>query len=96
VLAAAGDEDLLRLVIDPVLACEFLDDSRLSSGVPSTAVYFVKPLFIASIAASFTCSGVSKSGSPAARFRMLRPLARSSAALADTAKVGDGFIAWAR
>ena len=36
----------------------------LSSGIPSTCVYLVKPLLIASIALSFILSGVSKSGSP--------------------------------
>ena len=36
-----------------------------NSGVPSTAVYFVSPLLIASMADFLILSGVSKSGSPA-------------------------------
>jgi hypothetical protein len=35
--------------------------------MPSTAVYFVSPRSIAAIAACLMLSGVSKSGSPAAR-----------------------------
>ena len=36
-----------------------------SSGIPAAGVYLVNPSWIARIAASRTCAGVSKSGSPA-------------------------------
>src|SRR5260221_1206313 len=38
-----------------------------SEGVPPVAVYLVKPLAMAAVAASLICWGVSKSGSPAPR-----------------------------
>ena len=50
------------------------------AGVPSTAVYLVSPFLIASIAASFILSGVSKSGSPAPRPITSLPAALSSLA----------------
>ena len=62
------------------------------AGVPSTAVYLVSPLFIASIAASFILSGVSKSGSPAPKPITSLPAALNSLAFEVTAIVGDGFI----
>ena len=62
------------------------------AGVPSTAVYLVSPLFIASIAASLILSGVSKSGSPAPNPITSLPAARNSLAFEVTAIVGDGFI----
>src|SRR3569623_1434390 len=65
-------------------------------GVPSTAVYLVKPALIALIAASLMCCGVSKSGSPAPRPMMSRPLALSAAARAVTARVGEGLMACTR
>src|SRR5512143_2711162 len=65
-------------------------------GVPSTAVYLVKPALIALIAASLMCWGVSKSGSPAPRPMMSRPLALSAAARAVTARVGEGLMACTR
>jgi hypothetical protein len=40
--------------------------------------------------ASLICSGVSKSGSPAAKFRTSSPAALRAFALASTARVGDG------
>src|SRR5512139_1091979 len=65
-------------------------------GVPSTAVYLVKPLLIAAIAASLMCCGVSKSGSPAPRPMMSRQVALSAAARAVTARVGEGLMACTR
>ena len=49
--------------------------------MPSTAVYFVSPRLIASIAACLMLSGVSKSGSPAPRPMTSKPAAFSSRAL---------------
>src|SRR6266851_7344317 len=68
----------------------------LSDGVPPAAVYFVKPFWIAAIAASLMNCGVSKSGSPAPMAMTSRPSALSFAALAETARVGDGLIALRR
>src|SRR5688572_1077172 len=65
--------------------------ARFSSRMPSTAVYFVSPRLIASIAACFTLSGVSKSGSPAPRPMTSKPSALSSRALLVMAIVGEGF-----
>ena len=47
---------------------------------------------MALMAACLICSGVSKSGSPAPRPTMSLPAARMAAALAVTAKVGEGLI----
>ena len=63
-----------------------------SSGVQSTAVYFVSPLLIALIAAFFIFNGVSKSGSPAPRPITSFPAALNSLAYWVTAIVGDGLI----
>jgi len=49
--------------------------ARCNAGVPFAEVYFVSPARIAAIAASFTWSGVSKSGSPIVSGRTLRPAA---------------------
>src|SRR5690349_19259235 len=68
----------------------------LSEGVPPAAVYLVRPLFIAAIAASLMCWGVSKSGSPAPMAITSLPSAFSLAALADTARVGEGLMALRR
>jgi len=63
-------------------------------GVPSTGVYLVKPALIAPIAAFLMCCGVSKSGSPAPRPMMSRPLALSAAARAGQGGRGfDGLYA---
>ena len=61
--------------------------------MPGVAVYLVRPAFIASIAACFMKSGVSKSGSPAAKLRTSTPWAISSFALEVTAIVADGGTA---
>ena len=63
-----------------------------NSGIPSTAVYLVLPSAMARAAASLTWSGVSKSGSPAPEPITSWPAALSSAALVETAIVGDGLI----
>src|SRR3989338_3351458 len=68
----------------------------LSDGVPPTAVYLVKPLLIAPIAASLMCCGVSKSVSPAPSPMMSLPSALSFAARAVTARVGEGLMACTR
>src|SRR3954452_9265927 len=68
----------------------------LSDGVPPAAVYLVKPLFIAAIAASLMCCGVSKSGSPAPMEITSLPSAFRRAALAETARVGEGLMAFRR
>src|SRR5690606_8944098 len=64
----------------------------LRLGVPAAGVYLVLPSRIALWAASLMCSGVSKSGSPAPRERTSLPWALSSAALAVTARVGEGLM----
>src|SRR5215468_8620873 len=68
----------------------------LSDGVPPAAVYLVWPLLIAAIAASLMNWGVSKSGSPAPRPMMSLPSDLRRAALAVTAMVGEGLIAFRR
>src|SRR3990167_7749267 len=65
--------------------------ASLSSTMPSTLVYLVLPSRIALMAASLMLSGVSKSGSPAAREITFRPCAFSSRAFASAARVADGF-----
>src|SRR6516225_3252661 len=68
------------------------ETAALSSGMPSTAVYFdALPSRIALIAASLMLSGVSKSGSPAPNPMTLRPAALSARALSVTAMVADGL-----
>src|SRR5687768_16452580 len=64
----------------------------LSDGVPPAAVYLVKPLFIAAIAASLMNCGVSKSGSPAPIGITSLPSDLSFAAFAGTARVGEGLM----
>src|ERR1700694_3601569 len=66
--------------------------AAFSTGVPSTAVYFVSPRRMAAIAASLMLSGVSKSGSPAPRPMTSRPAAFRSRAFWLTAMVGEGLI----
>ena len=66
--------------------------ASLSLGVPSTAVYLVSPLLIASIAAFLTLLGVSKSGSPAPKEITSTPFSFNSLAFCVTAIVGEGFI----
>src|SRR6185503_9686313 len=65
-------------------------------GVPPAAVYFVWPLLIAAIAASLMNCGVSKSGSPAPSPMMSLPSDFRRAALAVTARVGEGLMALRR
>src|SRR5258708_8822889 len=63
-----------------------------TDGVPAAALYLVRPLRIATIAASLMNSGVSKSGSPAPIAITSLPSALSLAALAETARVGEGLM----
>ena len=63
--------------------------AALRAGMPSTAVYFVKPSFIAAIAASLITRGVSKSGSPAEKLMMSLPCAFHSPASVEIAMVMD-------
>src|SRR2546423_15072700 len=67
-----------------------------SEGVPPAAVYLVSPLLMAPIAASLMNCGVSKSGSPAPMLMTSLPSAFRRAALADTARVGEGLMAFRR
>src|SRR5258705_222062 len=64
--------------------------------MPPTSVYFVCPRRMASTAASLMRCGVSKSGSPAPNEITSIPLARSSLALACTARVEDGASVFSR
>ena len=59
--------------------------------MPDTGGYLVSPRRIASIAACFTLSGVSKSGSPTESEMMSRPSALRSRAFCVTAIVAEGF-----
>src|SRR4051812_747810 len=68
----------------------------LSVGVPPAAVYLAKPFCIAAIAASLMCCGVSKSGSPAPIEITSLPSDFRRAALAETARVGEGLMAFKR
>ena len=65
--------------------------ASFSLGVPSTAVYLVSPAQIALIAASFTLSGVSKSGSPNDNAITFLPAALRALALAEMAMVAEGL-----
>src|SRR6185436_5289513 len=58
--------------------------------MPGVGAYFVLPPFSATMHASLMCSGVSKSGSPAAKLQTSSPAARRAFALASTASVGEG------
>src|SRR5690348_2828738 len=68
----------------------------LSEGVPPAAVYLVCPFWIAAMPASLMNCGVSKSGSPAPMAITSLPSALSFAAFAETARVGDGLMAFRR
>src|ERR1700744_4661394 len=70
----------------------FLAMASRSWGMPSTAVYLVSPRRMAAMAASLMLSGVSKSGSPAARPITSRPAALRSRAFPVMAIVGDGWM----
>src|ERR671934_2615609 len=67
-----------------------------SSGMPPTGVYLVKLALMARLAASLTCDGVGKSGSPAPKDTTLIPARCISLALASTAMVADGAMRRAR
>src|SRR5688572_149080 len=58
--------------------------------MPGVGAYLVFPDFRAAMHASLMCSGVSKSGSPAAKPQTSSPAAARALALASTASVGEG------
>src|SRR5215204_4152727 len=58
--------------------------------MPGVGAYLVFPAFSAAMHASLICSGVSKSGSPAAKPQTSSPAACRAFALASTASVGEG------
>src|SRR5258705_364368 len=58
--------------------------------MPGVGEYFVLPPFSAPMHASLMCSGVSKSGSPAAKLQTSSPAACRALALPSTASVGEG------
>src|SRR6187549_2666762 len=58
--------------------------------MPGVGAYLVFPAFSAAMHASLMCSGVSKSGSPAAKPQTSSPAACRALALASTASVGEG------
>src|SRR6185295_14305739 len=61
-----------------------------SGSMPGVAAYFVLPALSAAMHASLMCSGVSKSGSPAAKPQTSSPAAWRALALPSTARVGEG------
>src|SRR3954463_13817190 len=61
-----------------------------SGSMPGVGAYFVFPPLSAAMHASLMCSGVSKSGSPAAKPQTSSPAACRALALASTASVGEG------
>src|SRR5262249_52154452 len=70
--------------------------AALSSGMPPASVYLVFPSRRARTAASFTRSGVSKSGSPEVKDRTSMPWALRARARAERTRVGDGVRRRAR
>src|SRR3954466_14638688 len=58
--------------------------------MPGVGPYFVLPPLSAAMHASLMCSGVSKSGSPAAKPQTSSPAACRALALPSTASVGEG------
>src|ERR1041384_5231459 len=63
-----------------------------SSRMPPADVYFVRPAFIAAVAACLMLSGVSKSGSPAPKSQTFAPAARKASAACIAAIVADDCI----
>src|SRR3989338_6790659 len=63
--------------------------ASLSSGVPVGGVYLVKPFSMAAIPGFLIKSGVSKSGSPAAKLTTSTPLAFNSLTFAVIASVEE-------
>src|SRR5471032_1193806 len=61
-----------------------------SGSMPGVGPYFVLPDLRAAMHASLICSGVSKSGSPAAKPQTSSPAAKRALAFASTASVGEG------
>src|SRR5574337_344778 len=64
--------------------------------MPAAAVYRVNPSRIAVMAASFTCTGVSKSGSPRPKSTTSIPSAFIRLAIAAIASVAEGLVFFAR
>ena len=79
----------------PLSFFNFWQIAFLRSGIPGTAVYLVKPLSIASLAASRIFWGVPKSGSPIFIFTMSMPFWSIWATLAFNSTVTDGWILFA-
>src|SRR5580700_3249851 len=67
-----------------------------NSGMPELGVYLVRPLFSASMAAALMCSGVSKSGSPAAKPQTSMPSAFMALDLESIERVNEGVKLFAR
>src|SRR5512143_1611608 len=64
--------------------------------MPGVGAYLVLPALSAAMAASLMNSGVSKSGSPAAKLATSSPAASMAFAFASIASVGDGAMFWAQ
>ena len=95
-LGAARYENLIRRIVERIVALELVDNGLLEfSGAVDSRVFGL-PAAMASMAAALMWSGVSKSGSPEPSPMTSRPCARNSAASAVTAIVGDGLTRWTR
>src|SRR3990172_1633100 len=81
-----------RVYSSPLSRFSLATTASRSCSVPATAVYFVNPSRIAWIAASLTCFGVSKSGSPPARLMTSMPSACICFARAVRARVDEGLM----
>src|SRR3990167_11245890 len=73
----------------------FSQMASFKSGAPAVGVYLLQPSLIALIAAFFTFSGISKSGSPAPKPITSTPCAASCFAFAVMASVADVFTSLA-
>lgn len=76
----------------PVRALSRCRIASRSGGMPFTAVYLVSPASIAATAAALMWSGVSKSGSPTVRSRIVRPSAVRSRTRWAAATLADSRI----
>jgi hypothetical protein len=83
---------LRRGVIDIVFALEFLRDRGAQLRDALDARVLISPRRIAAMAASLMLSGVSKSGSPAARPMTSRPPPSARAPFGVMASVGEGLM----
>ena len=92
-LAAGGDDDLLRLVVDAGVALELLPPPRgAARGCRRRRCSCVSPASMARIAASLMLRGVSKSGSPCDRLITFFPSAIIFRATVEMAMVRLGWI----